>query len=767
MIGSDPERGPRLDVSFETPGLAPDLEWVLQSSQANHSLVAEALLHTFYKPVVQIVQALEPSPPAQEILIRKAFSAALHQRYRFRSGTDVSTWFYSAALQAFPASARRDAWPPMAIALQAFSGLQAGKIANLLETPFQDVFTVLDRLDQQPVETLQQAGWPVEEPLAGELRHDWRSALAGRYPPPDVDDDDLEHLADEIAAQAERQGFFNRRIVTLRELALVGLAIVAIVGLLMAANRWFPAAEDENSPVPSGAITEFVTRIAGPLGAADNSQNGVLSPEVTPTHFRRFRPTPTPVSPAAPLPTLPAQANSFSIQQRLAYAPMLWNTVWGDATLTFHGGPGYLGGDRSQRVQFWVSDNQVRVVSGPIDGQPQQMWIGSAGRFLAHITPYGRDITALTSTDSFKNLGQGELRLLLSPLYSVLGEGGPDSGWEFKLVDTGWVGHNRAIVVDQFDPGGRRVARLWLDSERAFVLRTQQFSASQPDTPFLEMRVNEIAYDVDFSNQTLFWPRSQVWADFAQGPQGERSPANTLTPTAGSTYTETVANSNPLPPGTDPAKLALSFLYPPDFDLYGTDTSVQVFAEDPQKNSYRLGTVLFGNPWILTCTRSTDGKFVAFTSRSLLSGNTSHTTRWFDITDLSSAMRHSIPGLISTELAFSPDRKYLAAYGAGHEGFGIYLIRLEDDQIINYFFPRQLPHGLVWSPDSQYVAWTTETPETGLRLAVVGIQSGTGYYDGEYGTGLVPLPASTLGEWQVPMPAHTGGLESCAAAPGN
>ncbi|MFM8320096.1 MAG: hypothetical protein ACKOC5_04190, partial [Chloroflexota bacterium] len=226
------ERGPGLALNFETPGLASDLEWALQSSQADAALAAEALLHAFYQPVYFITCTLGGSEEAQQNLLRAVFVSALHSRYRYRSGMDARSWFYAALVQAIPA-AQRQAWPPLAVTLMAFSGLKTGRIAHLLKVPEQKVRYLLAELERRPQAALEEAGWQVDAGFAAQLDEGWRRALQARCPAAPISDESFERLAEELAGLAERQGATRRRLLTVRELALVGLAIAAVLGLLL------------------------------------------------------------------------------------------------------------------------------------------------------------------------------------------------------------------------------------------------------------------------------------------------------------------------------------------------------------------------------------------------------------------------------------------------------------------------------------------------------------------------------------------------------
>lgn len=250
---------------FDSSDLSPDLEWILQSSQADTALVIEALLTTFYAPIWQIAQALEPATQNEAPFVRQAFIHAAHNRYRYRNGIDTAQWFYAAALESIPAAVRRSAWPPIAVVLYAFTDLQTAQIARVLKIPHPRLKTQLETLEKSPVATLKRLGWKVDDGFANQLRLSWRAAFQQRFPAPHTSEMQIEALAGELAQQAEQHRRFQRWRLATGELLLVGLAILLVAALILAGNSLIPSSDPTLTPVYTPIyITRIVTQIVTP-----------------------------------------------------------------------------------------------------------------------------------------------------------------------------------------------------------------------------------------------------------------------------------------------------------------------------------------------------------------------------------------------------------------------------------------------------------------------------------------------------------------------
>ncbi len=85
-----------IDPLFDSrpPELTSDLEWMLQSGQATHEMLAEALVQEFYQDAYRIAMVFLDNPLAVRSLLLEVFSYALLNVYRYRSQIGARAWFF-------------------------------------------------------------------------------------------------------------------------------------------------------------------------------------------------------------------------------------------------------------------------------------------------------------------------------------------------------------------------------------------------------------------------------------------------------------------------------------------------------------------------------------------------------------------------------------------------------------------------------------------------------------------------------------------------
>ncbi len=528
---NDPEfeRGPKLNLSFEAADHSADLEWVLQSGDADAALAAEALLATFYPAVHQLTLALRISDEEQAIFIQNAFVSALNNRYRFRSGLDIQQWFYSSVVETLPRDVRRKYWLPMAVVLRAFTSLKTGQIASALRAPVRQVKTRLAALDRRPIQGLEEAGWTIEPDLVAEIeRVSWRRALRLHFPPRQLSEEELQHLAQEIAPNAELRVNWQRRLHTVIEIALIGLAILLAAGLLLAANIFDPVDSPTPTPPPTIIITRVVTRIVLEQSQAAAPTSPPFKPVTPITVPDRFSiPTPTALPQKDPLPLLTLESDSAEVLERLKTSDQAWTTAYGLALLYSYI-EGYGGPEQKNTLEFWVSPNQFRLAFGPSGEPPQELWVGNLDA-LQHFNNRRQIlISGWQAPGTYQELNIGPLRPLLSPLeYESNENSGSTDRLDLLIVREDPAALETAgrpsLVVDIINFNNQRTARLWLDPQTAFVLRGQYFrlnaDAAGDNLPLeidparisFEIELRDLDLDQPFTNQYLFQIHSPVW----------------------------------------------------------------------------------------------------------------------------------------------------------------------------------------------------------------------------------------------------------------
>jgi hypothetical protein len=317
-------------------------------------------------------------------------------------------------------------------------------------------------------------------------------------------------------------------------------------------------------------------------------------------------------------------------------------------------------------------------------------------------------------------------------------------------------------VIELLDANGAISARLWLDTFTNFVLRHQQFRDPGDPNPAIEIITTRIAYDAAFQNQSLFDLDNPYLGSFAFDTRGRPSRATpTLPRDTARRVAPQLAYNNP-PPGFDPTGSRLSFLYPPDFDLYSPEVMVEVFAE-----KYHLGSAAFANPWWMICERSPDGKRIAAASHPQLSQHAPPSVYWLDLTDLRAGARQAIPVANVSELAFAPDSRRLALLAKGEHRDGLYLADLETGEL-RLLARVNEAHSLTWSPTGDQILLISEIRRLPGEEDFVVIDVATGqivsnalYDPASLPTG-APSPGQGYGSW-YDNSSQNGGLEACAA----
>jgi DNA-directed RNA polymerase specialized sigma24 family protein len=743
-----------LDLGPGPAALSADLEWVLQSGQSDPQLVAEALLHTYYAPVYRLCLALQNDPEPARELLDLIFANAVNQAYRYRPRTGIPIWFYHCLLQALPRHIRQERSAGLPVLLYAFTDLSAEQLATLFDLKADRMKARLARLEKQPGAALEKAGLSPEITAGLQAGAAWREVVLRHYPAPELDDEELEDLATQIIERAKLQGTVRRRWVLFQELALLLLAALIVGLLISAADRLTPADEPERTPPTTLMVTRIVEKVVAPVVVVIHT----ATPGPTPY------PTPSPVGLPLHLPALSVDSSPISILERLRLAGMFWETVWAETITVLYGPPGYLGPDRIQRSQFWLGEDQARIQSGPLEGPPEEIWVGNQGRLYAlKSTGSWSGQPELVATGSLKRPAMGELKLIFDPLQPMVGESVKTPDPQIRIAGRDRIAGREALVIEWLDASGAREARLWLDTQTSFVLRHQQFEPAGERTPAIETIVTRILFDLDFENQGLFDLENPSVGDFANDPLG-RPGRGLPTITARANW-----ESNPQPsyidppPGFNPSQSLLSFFYPPDFDLQSLEVPVDLFAED-----YFLGTVTFGNPWWMICERSPDGRRIVFSSRPLLSHQSSASLRWIDLLDMHVRTRRVIPGGNVSDLAFAPDSLRLVFFGLGGNGQGIYLADLKSGEV-RQLAPAEQVRSLVWSPNGEQIALIGGLPgQTGSEeLIVLDAGSGAMVYNAPYDAGgLLPVDAPLLGwgaDFLQAFPTSNAGLEACSA----
>ena len=467
--------GETADLGLGSPDLSADLEWLLQSGQGDRNLIAEGLLHTYHTQVYRLCLVLEADPAAGHVLLVRTFAKAVQQAYRYRPETDLPVWFYNFLLSELPLAYRKERRADLPVLFYAFADLNPEQIAALFNQDARRVEVRLAKLEKDPAVRLARAGLPPQATDDLKAGPSWREDLGQRYSAPDLDDDQLEGLAVEVVKQADKRNLVRRRWVVLQELVLLVLVALGVAGLIMASDIINTDETGSGTLTPtSPASTVIPTRSLGREPTVD-----VLVVPYTSPRPKRY-PTPSPVGPSLSLPTLSEASSPLSVLERMRIADQFWQTAWGEMTTILYRPPGYLGPDRTFRSQFWLNESQARIQIGPMEGPPNELWIGNQGQlFSVQFDGSSTPRLELVSEGSQKRPTMGSLGLIFDPLQILGGESARPRNWQIRPLGLDQVAGRAALVVELTDANGTGYDRLWLDTETSFVLRHQQFRGAQ------------------------------------------------------------------------------------------------------------------------------------------------------------------------------------------------------------------------------------------------------------------------------------------------
>ena len=819
----------------ENVELSSDLEWMLQSRQASPAMLAEALVNEFYPSVYRLALALLEDREAARAAALKTLSSALANASSYGKASGLLPWFYRLALVSVQAAQTRMTGGPGA---RAFAGQEGGS-SNPAESALRRCLLALDegertaallyylpglsteevaqamkRRRSEVEATLQGArravssapGW--EGLSSGELDARLRGYFQSWWPSPELYPEDLRAVISTVLGQADAQRRRQRRLISFSEIIWIGAAVLLALGLAWTSGRSMPQPEATpyplNTPVPSPTPTQelVVSYFAQPgeTLASIAAHTGVhldelvrLNPNFIEEHVQRGQwvklpaespsSAPTPVPPAASqLEPLDSQASSETILHYLAASPAHWHTLWADVQVIRYGPPGYVGPPQAYRSQVWISQpGQSIQLIGPVAGDPTYRFLTS-GKFIY-----------FSSRDSQYSWYSDSTGLLVS--WSALPDliFPYDSNWlkgpgSFKIVGDDKQAGRAVVVADWIDQRGKRERRLWMDTLTGVILRQREFGGSDDQTVLADYVVSEVAFDADFP-AGLFNPRQPNLA-YAQDYRGQPvlsrapQPAATWVPPQGHAPLPMVR----LPSVFDPAHSRLTFQYPGASG--GQDVQpakspiINLFADE-----FFLGKVQFAGPWNLECSRSPDGRRLAFTSKGSYpqpGDPASSKLSWFNLSDLS--VHHPQSEIIASNFAFGPDSRRLAVFGYVHN-YGMSTVATKggieildtDTGEEHWLLDLGSADSLVWNPDGERLALIgTDQSSHGQEVMIVSASTGEIDYRAPYDPAIYRLPQDgqrlapgfpsadwpALG-WGVSFPVEPGGLEACSAPPGS
>lgn len=327
--------------SGSEPEYASDLDWMLQSGQADPAMLAEALIEVYFSDLLRLSEAFLGDEVVAREAVRGTLITALVNGFRYRESDGVRRWVYRLAIRelrnalywtwAFqffealrPARRRNEVASTTSSSLDAalreldpsvrlicllkyLNDLPEEEIAHLLRVERDAVHAQLASAvgEFRRAGVLAPAGVAREELESGE-QEDFHEVLGGllktRWPEKGLAGERLEALVGEVVARAGRRQAVQRRWNAVKEAGLISLAVLLVLGVLWGMNRWLPEAEPAATPMPTRVI------------AAGRSVRTPIPERLAPTEI----PTPTP---AGVFYTVQAGEGLEDVSRRLRISP--------------------------------------------------------------------------------------------------------------------------------------------------------------------------------------------------------------------------------------------------------------------------------------------------------------------------------------------------------------------------------------------------------------------------------------------------------------
>lgn len=764
------QKEPIGDYLIEQPvELAPDLEWMLRSTQASPAMIVDCLVQEHYSAIYRPCYALLGDPAAAEQAALETMLQVVENRHRFRGRQSVQAWLAELALQTCRRRLRRTArWfsrpaarplisgaplpPPAALTtaqarlrrklvslplkdlelllLAVLFNLPAADLAVLLRTDPHKLQSRLDNLVKQ-VDREQ----PGEQLGAAQLH----AALVGLYPPPVLSPEEEARLAGyakfTLVQRQRRQmtsGWF------LQAAAALGILV------LVAGMAW---------------LTSQM--------AARQTPNPFVARTVIVTHVVKVFITPTP-RPTEPLPSLSPDSSPAQVRERIQSSARHWNIVWAEAVIRDYGPTGYIGPPLQRIEQIWINrPNQILILSGRLGEAVEQAFLFEGSVTYTIDLPTGRPMRQ----HQFRPEDVSTVVNMLLPERLLANAN------EFEILDQETVAGHPALAVRAVGQDGN-LLRLMVHAANGTILGVRRYAADgftvladisfsqvsfdqQPALQVFDSGLMPTSYVVDYRGMPLLQNERAVLPE--QAPVPPRKTIERVSPPRG----YRIANSTltfqwAQPPGDAPNHELLtqdwSSAYFDRLEL----VPLEIFTQ-----GYFWGEVEIGNPWSLLCKRSPDGRKLAVLEMPEQAPFPSERLRWVD---LSSRQGTEIPvhdllppdSSFGRDFAFSPDGSLLAFWGCGvrSDNCGIYVTDLETHKNLKVI-PSGYVTDLVWSPEGDQLAadWWY-----GGRFAVditTGVRRDLEIFPG----GTPGVQESPLDSWAFLSEPPAGGLDACRILP--
>jgi hypothetical protein len=462
-----------------------------------------------------------------------------------------------------------------------------------------------------------------------------------------------------------------------------------------------------------------------------------------------------PGSPLNSLKPLTRQSDPQEIQARMQQSSAFWQTLRVTTQRTDFGPIGYIGPERRYEDQLWLQQpGQSLIRTGAPGSSPvSAALVGLGTRTEANLVT--GELQSEAWNGSVETLVQQPA--LQAMLFPSSGEWMTAPG-RLEVIEDSVVAERKVIIADWFNSQGHWRARLWIDAISGLVLRQQIYSGDADQLLLSDSQVTAIDFDAPIDSSTF--DLHNVWKNPAAGEPAIQPgmPAATAQPGSRPRLELEAA-----PLSFDPANSRLQFQLASEASQSLSQVNQARAPFELFADGYFIGKLDFGLPWGLRCARSPDGQRLAYTTAGDELGPADQTLRWFNLTE-PQLQYEPLAGLAVTDFTFSPDPRWLAAFGRSstYQASGLYLvdIGLGESQ---HLHPLWQARGLRFSPDGSQLALVGKESDQAIEQAMLfDIASGQLIFSAPLTeTGVLPVdwPAQN---WSAGFPAPIGGMEACA-----
>jgi DNA-directed RNA polymerase specialized sigma24 family protein len=682
-------------VLIEKPDLDSDLEWMLQSGQANDQLIIETLVNEFYALIFRFsLSCLGVNQEAREATL-ESLATALVESHRYSGKEGARLWLLSIAVKMCSRTIRKSLdrkYPSVGISqenideidngyepqshhsqsgwsvidklplelrlpllLQVICDLTVPEMAIVLGQPEKVVASHLQMAYQRVGSITSRLNPDQSITIDSGFEKDLASSLQANWPLPYPTSSELEQIKTEVQVKVERLRRSRRSRTRTMEISMVALIMTVVISVVGIAN--FLQSSQEGIPPPSQLSQHTQIPYQG-------------NRDAIPTHLATINPTPTPtLIPAISLPPLDRDSTEEQVYEHIRRNTRTWHSLWADVFIYFYGPRGYIGPPVTSRQQVWIVGNKSGlVIYGPLEGKPESFtWeritanspISNNG--LRNVM-FNQPISWLDfSTDTWMTPSPTLFRLLFSK--EMMFEEPP--ALQIVRASAEFPGYT-ALVVDQLGNDGGRFSRLWIDVNSGLPLRERFYDWHDPQSVILDVVVNALVIDEEFPENILGNHLNHpLRENFAADPSGQ---VDNSIPRQREFLVDPLAwrvpsASLPAPPGFDPSHSYLSFEFVTQENSTGAESQrLRVFADDYLLADLPPEHPLVLEPFRAMCHRSPDGSMLAFGVYPELDERSAfHPLHWLRLSDISNVHTfHESSQPFFPAIIFSPDSRFLA-----------------------------------------------------------------------------------------------------------